>query len=286
GGDRGAELALRCGRRREQGRGGGVAGTKDEGCPAIGCRRVVSGRANQHPVTGGGDRGTEGVACGGRAGLPQDADQPAKRRARLADHVDDPGVGRRAAITRRADQERVAPDRERRAHLFRNRRRRSGRPQGQAKLEERLRRGRAGRRRRGGGDEGDGRARDGRRGGDERECGDGQGERRGDEGERGDGQRERGDGDGERRGDGQGGGGGEGGRGDGDGGRRGGGGGRGGGQGRGGGGGGGRRGGGQGERGDGQGDRRGGEGERGDGQRQRGDGDGERRGDGQGERGD
>src|SRR5205807_692015 len=157
-----------------------------------------------HPVTGGGDRGTEGVACGGRAGLPQDADQPAKRRARLADHVDDPGVGRRAAITRRADQERVAPDRERRAHLFRNRRRRSGRPQGQAKLEERLRRGRAGRRRRGGGDEGDDRARDGRRGGDERECGDGQGERRGDEGERGDGQRERGDGDGERGGDGQG----------------------------------------------------------------------------------
>src|SRR5205823_6453774 len=208
------------------------------GRPATGRRRVVSGRANQHPVTGGHHRGTEGVARGGRAGLPQDAQQLAKRRARRADHVDDPGVGHRAAITGRADQERVALDGERRAQLLGNRRRCSSRPQGQGEIEERRRRGRkggggrAGRRRRGGCDEGDGRRGDGERGGGGGARGGGGGGRRGAEGERGGGQGERGDGGGGRRGGEQG-----------------------------------ERRGEEGQRGDGQGERRGAEGERGDGQR-------------------
>src|SRR5437870_5203257 len=139
--DRGAEGAFRCGRRREQGRGSGARGPEDERRPATWRRRAVSGRADQDALTDGRYRGAEGVARGGRPGLSQDTEQAAERRARRADLVDDPGVGRRAPVTGPPDEERVAARGKRRPHPLRHRRRRRGRPQGQSEVEDGRRRG-------------------------------------------------------------------------------------------------------------------------------------------------
>src|SRR5438093_8012869 len=159
--DRGAEGAFRCGRRREQGRGSGARGPEDERRPATWRRRAVSGRADQDALTDGRYRGAEGVARGGRPGLAQVSEQAAERRARRADLVDDPGVGRRAPVTGPPGEERVAARGKRRPHPLRHRRRRRGRPQGQSEVEDGRRRGgtgggRRGRRPRGGGGGGGG----------------------------------------------------------------------------------------------------------------------------------